>query len=50
MVKLGQDATLNRMVWIGLIEKMAFKQIIEVDKGVNLMKFWRKSVLGEINH
>lgn len=50
VVKLGQDATLNRMVWIGLTEQMTFKQRLEGGEGVNLIKFWGKSILGKGNH
>lgn len=37
-VRLGQDVTLNRMVWTGLIEKMTLKQRLEGGEGVNFMK------------
>lgn len=34
VVKLRQNATLSRMVWIGLTKKMTFKQILEGGEGL----------------
>ena len=50
VVRLGQYAVLTRMVQTGLIEKVAFEQRLEGGEGANLMKFWRKSILGRGNH
>lgn len=49
-MRLGQDAIQNTMVWLGLIEKITFKQRLEESKRVSFMKFQRKSILGRGNH
>lgn len=50
VVRLGQDAILVWMVWIGLPEKVTFEQRLEGGEGVYLMKFWGKNILGKGSH